>query len=75
VRLFHTIRGDEPFLAKAAAQIGVPALDILTARSKSRAIGLELSGDAAAVLGPLAASRSAASKSTARPADAGLELL
>jgi adenylyltransferase/sulfurtransferase len=71
VRLFHTIRGDEPFLAKPAAQIGVPALDILTARSTSRAIGLELSGDAAAVLGPLAASRSAAKRADT----AGLELL
>lgn len=76
VQLFHTVRGDEPFLEKTAAQIGVPALDILTARSASRAIGLELSRDAAVVLGPLTASRSKSARPQANRADAaGLELL
>jgi molybdopterin/thiamine biosynthesis adenylyltransferase len=52
--VFHKIRGDESFLHESLAAIGVPAFDIVIARAGDRAIGLELSGDAAAVLGPLA---------------------
>jgi adenylyltransferase/sulfurtransferase len=52
---FYKIRGNESFLDKTLAQIGVPPLDILIARTADRAIGLELSADADAVLGPLAA--------------------
>jgi adenylyltransferase/sulfurtransferase len=52
---FYKIRGNEPFQGKTLAQIGVPPLDILIARTADRAIGLELSADADAVLGPLAA--------------------
>jgi adenylyltransferase/sulfurtransferase len=53
---FHQIRGDEDFLQKPLAEIGVPPFDILIARDASgaRAIGLELSGDATSVLGTLA---------------------
>jgi molybdopterin/thiamine biosynthesis adenylyltransferase len=51
---FHKIRGDESFVDQPLAMIGVPAFDIVIARAGDRAIGLELSGDAAAVLGPLA---------------------
>jgi adenylyltransferase/sulfurtransferase len=53
---FSTIRGNEPFLDLPLAQRGVPPFDIIIARDASgaRAIGLELAGDAAAVLGPLA---------------------
>jgi len=50
---FYKIRGDEDFLDQPLAQIGVPPFDILIARTRDRAIGLELSGDAAGVLGPL----------------------
>jgi adenylyltransferase/sulfurtransferase len=50
---FHKIRGDEPFLHEPLATIGVPLFDVIIARAGDRAIGLELSGDAAAVLGPL----------------------
>ena len=51
---FYKIRGSEAFLDRTLAQIGVPPFDIVTARSPGRgAIGLELSADAAAVLGPL----------------------
>jgi adenylyltransferase/sulfurtransferase len=50
---FFKIRGNETFLDQTLAQIGVPAFDILIARTRDRAVGLELSADAAAVLGPL----------------------
>jgi adenylyltransferase/sulfurtransferase len=56
VHTFYKIRGGEPFLERTPAQIGVPPFDILIARSRDRAVGLELAGDAAAVLGPLASS-------------------
>ena len=51
---FYTIRGNESFLDRSLAAIGVPPFDIAIARSGGRAVGLELSGDAARVLGPLA---------------------
>lgn len=51
---FDKIRGDEPFLDRTPAQIGLPAMDLLVARAKDRSIGLELSGDAPKVLGALA---------------------
>jgi adenylyltransferase/sulfurtransferase len=50
---FYKIRGTESFLNRTLAQLGVPPFDILIARSADRAIGLELSNDAALVLGPL----------------------
>ena len=50
---FDRVRGDEPFLDRTAAAIGIPAFDIVTVRTRDRAIGLELSGDREAVLGPL----------------------
>jgi len=54
VSLFHKIRGEETFLNRPLASIGVPAMDIVIARTKTRSVGFELSGDANAVLGPLA---------------------
>jgi molybdopterin/thiamine biosynthesis adenylyltransferase len=53
---FSTIRGTESFLDFPLAQIGVPPFDILIARNSSgtRAVGFELAGDAATVLGPVA---------------------
>ncbi len=52
---FYKIRGDELFLDRSLAAIGVPAFDIVIARSPrdGRSIGLELSWDAPIVLGPL----------------------
>ncbi len=50
---FDRVRGNEPFLNKTAAEIGVPAFDVLTARGNGKAIGLELAEDAKDVLGPL----------------------
>ncbi len=50
---FFKIRGSETFLDRSLSQIGVPAFDILIARTAERAIGLELSADAPTVLGPL----------------------
>jgi adenylyltransferase/sulfurtransferase len=51
---FYKIRGNESFLDRTLAQVGVPAFDIVIARTRDRAIGLELSADADAILGPLA---------------------
>ena len=50
---FHQIRGDEDFVDRPLAQIGVPPFDIVIARSEQRSIGFELAGDAPRVLGPL----------------------
>jgi len=50
---FYKIGGDEPFMNRSLREIGVPAFDIVFARVGERLIGLELSGDAASVLGPL----------------------
>ena len=50
---FHQIKGDEDFLDRALAQLGVPPYDIVIARAGARSIGFELAGDAARVLGPL----------------------
>jgi adenylyltransferase/sulfurtransferase len=56
---FYRIHGDEDFLDKTPAAIGVPPFDIVIARSRDRAVGFELSGDAAAILGPLTSGVSA----------------
>jgi adenylyltransferase/sulfurtransferase len=59
---FHKIRGDEPFLDRPLAAIGVPPFDVVIARALTddgagqRSIGFELGGDAAAVLGELLSS-------------------
>jgi molybdopterin/thiamine biosynthesis adenylyltransferase len=52
---FDKIRGNESFLDRSLADIGVPPFDIVIVRGNGRSIGLELSADASAVLGPLAA--------------------
>jgi adenylyltransferase/sulfurtransferase len=54
---FYKIRGNESFLDKTLAEIGVPPFDIVIGRTRDRAIGFELTGDAAAVLGPLDGAR------------------
>jgi molybdopterin/thiamine biosynthesis adenylyltransferase len=53
---FYKLRGTEPaaLLARTLAGIGVPPFDIVIARGSGRVIGLELSADAPAVLGPMA---------------------
>ena len=61
---FYKIRGNESFLEKTLADIGVPPFDLITARTSTQAIGFELTGDAPQVLGPLYA---------APPAPAGEE--
>jgi adenylyltransferase/sulfurtransferase len=53
VRTFYKMTGEEDFLGRTPALIGIPPFDILIARTADRAIGLELSGDAQAVLGSL----------------------
>ena len=50
---FYKIRGNESFLGRTLAAIGVPPFDIITARAGASAIGLELSGDVDEVLGTL----------------------
>jgi molybdopterin/thiamine biosynthesis adenylyltransferase len=50
---FFKVRGDEAFLDRPLAEIGVPAFDIVIARGGGRSLGFELTGDARAVLGDL----------------------
>jgi adenylyltransferase/sulfurtransferase len=50
---FHRIDGAEDFLDRPLAQIGVPPWDIIIARAGDRAVGFELTADAASVLGSL----------------------
>jgi adenylyltransferase/sulfurtransferase len=59
---FSKLRPTDDFVSRKLSEVGVPAFDILIARTSDRAIGFELSGDARRVLGPLAP-------------NAGLELL
>jgi len=54
VQSFFTINGDEHFVNRTFAEIGIPKLDIIWARNQDRLIGYEFSGDAKDVLGPLA---------------------
>jgi molybdopterin/thiamine biosynthesis adenylyltransferase len=56
---FYKVRGTEDFLDRTFAQIGVPPFDVVIARTRERAIGLEFAGDAHAVLGPLLGARPA----------------
>ena len=56
---FYKIRGTESFVGQTLARIGVPPFDIITARTRDRAIGFELAGDAPDVLGALAGTRGA----------------
>lgn len=67
---FYKVRGTEAFLDRPLAAIGAPAFDIVTARSPhdGRSVGLELSWDAADVLGPLAAAGEAPRVSRAEAA-------
>ena len=75
VSTFYKIRGDEPFLGRTLAQIGVPAFDVVIARlaREGRSIGLELSWDATDVLGPLTAGAGPAPSSPPMPETEGLE--
>ena len=50
---FFKVRGNEPFLDRPLAEIGVPPFDIIIARGGGHSIGFELAGDGPAVLGPL----------------------
>jgi adenylyltransferase/sulfurtransferase len=72
---FFKIRGDEHFLGRTLAQIGVPAFDVVIARAprEGRSIGLELSWDAEIVLGPLSAGEAPATQNPAAAAPEGLE--
>jgi len=54
VVLFNKITGAENLIGKPLSSIGVPLMDILIARTATRAVGFELSLDGAAILGPLA---------------------
>lgn len=50
VNTIFTINGDETFLDRTFAEIGVPAFDIVWARSSTALVGYEFAGDAADVL-------------------------
>ena len=49
----HTINGDEPYLNLKLAEIGVPALEIVTALNGKETYHFELTGDRDSVLGEL----------------------
>ena len=51
---FSSITDAARYEGRTLRQIGVPAFDVLTARTKEDAVGFELTADRAAVLGPLA---------------------
>jgi len=53
IQTLHSISGEEPFLNRTVGQIGIPAFDIVAARSGSNQVFFEFGGDAAEVLGPL----------------------
>ena len=53
--LFHRLDGTERFLERTCDSIGIPMFDVVGARGPAGFIGLELAGDASAVLGPLTA--------------------
>ena len=50
---FYVIDRGKPFLDKTFAQIGLPAYDIVMARTRDRCVGYEFSADGRQVLGPL----------------------
>ena len=53
IQTLHSISGEEPFLDRTVGQIGIPAFDIVAARSGRNQVFFEFGGDAAEVLGPL----------------------
>ncbi len=53
VDTFHAIFGDEDFLDKTFAEIGVPPFDIVLAQNGIETLPFLFAGDAAQVLGPL----------------------
>lgn len=56
---FYRLTQRSEILERKLSDIGVPPFDIVLARNQERSIGLELSGDAASVLGPLAGNEEA----------------
>jgi adenylyltransferase/sulfurtransferase len=57
-KLYSTIRGDEPFLDRTLADLGIPEWDIVSARNGEAAAAYEFAGDRVRVLGSLAEVRS-----------------
>ena len=53
VQTFFKASGSEVFLDRTLNELGLPPFDIITARTEGASIGIELSGDARQVLGPL----------------------
>ncbi len=51
--LFHQIDGSESFLDRTCADAGIPLFDVVAARGTHKFVGLELAGDASAILGAL----------------------
>lgn len=52
--LFHSVNGDEDFLDRTLAQIGLPAYDIVTGRAGWEMVHFLIAGDRAAALGVIA---------------------
>ncbi|MFW6108275.1 MAG: hypothetical protein ACOC8D_00530, partial [bacterium] len=56
-QLVHSVAGDETFLDRTPAQIGLPPYDIVVARREMQAVGYLMAGDAEAVLGAVGPGR------------------
>jgi len=52
--LFHSINGDEDFLDRTLAEIGLPTYDIVTGRAGWEMVHFLIAGDRAAALGVIA---------------------
>ena len=50
----YVIKGDEPYLQRTLAEIGIPGLEVVAGRSGGQISYFELTGDRGKVLGPLA---------------------
>lgn len=72
---FYKIRGDESFVGRTMAEIGVPPFDVVIARDTraGRSIGLEMSWDATDVLGPLTAGAAPGDNTSTTSGPEGLE--
>lgn len=62
-RMYHTLSGTESFLDRPLGDLGVPAWDVVAARSGLECRFYEFSADAGAVLGPLTSVSTAENRS------------
>lgn len=49
----HTIKGNEPYLELSLAEVGIPAMEIVTFRNKMKMVHFELTGDRKIIIGEM----------------------